>query len=561
MLPFISVANFEKTTIEKADSCFNANNYEKAVEYYNEAIVQIDKSSIEERSEIYIRLGYIYKILENFDDALLVYEKLMAVVKKIKNSDLSIRIKVGYAELLRSLNECQKSKEIIDGIKIDEFISDLKLTTIASYYDRYAAIINQCFGDLEESLVFSEKALVYARKSKSNYHIATSLNEMGYIYEHIRSANAAIPYYEEALKLWGEERFGRYSSNACLNLSRCYNKEKKVELSLFYADKGLKIVGTHNWFRVLVPLYSEKISCLIQSGRWKEAYEVSGLYHDAAISMRSQEWSNKVASVKGELELERKESELLNERTKFEHAETIIEKEREIRRSLIYIIIIVLLLTLVALFFYVKLKRLNSKLKNTLSENDVLLKEVHHRVKNNMQVVSSLLDLQSSFAIDEKSKNALTDSRDRINSLALAHQNLYIEDDLKSINVKNYLEVLIHSVVSREIILNVHIEEGNLEIEKAQALGFVLNELLTNSIKHAWKNLDDEKVIWIKLLRNENEWSFFYSDNGVGVDDKAKFLDSSTFGITLIRSFLKRNLKGSITFGEKPGMNIGFKFK
>jgi len=561
MLPFSMLASFEKTNIEKADSCINEADYKKAIVFYKKALYALDKRSIDERCEIYIRLGYIYKVLENFDDAFLIFEKVHLFEKKIKSYDLWVRTKIGYAELLRSISECEKSKGVLDDLNLELRKDQIKQLTLATFYDRYAAVLNQCFGDLDNALVYSEKALNLSREAKSSFHSATSLNEIGYILEHTTSAKQAIPYYKEALNSWSHKKHSIYSANASLNLSRCYNKMGLLDSALYYAEKGLLIVGENKWHRMLVSLYSEKISCLEQTSKWKEAFAVSWLYHDAVINMRSQEWSKKVASVKGDLELERKELEIINERNKFEHAENVIESERKTRKLLIFIIIVGVILILIALIFSIKHKRLNSKLKNTLSENDVLLKEVHHRVKNNMQVVSSLLDLQSSFAIDEKSKAALINSRDRINSLALAHQNLYIEDDLKSINIKNYLAVLIQSVVSDDVITNVEIDEGNLEIEKAQALGFVLNELLTNSIKHAWKNGAEEKLIWIKLIKEENNWSFYYSDNGVGVQDKVKFLESPTFGVTLIRSFLKRNLKVSISFGEKPGMNISFTFK
>ena len=555
------MASANETALEKADSCFNESNYEEAAIFYKKVLLSIPESQIEDRCSVYLKLGYIYKVLEKFDDAVEIYDRILFIEKRIKNLDLSIRIKIEYAEFLRSINACDKSLEILESIDVANDLEKIDLITQIIYYDRLAAIIVQCKGDnIGTALPYSIKALALARKSKSSYHIATSLNEIGFLKEHLNSPREAITYYLEAIKYWDDKKYRRYSPNACVNIARCYNKLGIIDSTIYFANKGLEIVGDENWFNLLVPLYSEKLSALEQMGRWKEAYEVRWLYHVAALSMRSQEWSDKMATVRGELELEKKEFELMNERAKFENAENVIVAERKIRSLLIFIIVVVLFLILAALFFSYRVKRLNSKLKNTLEENDVLLKEVHHRVKNNMQVVSSLLDLQSSFAVDEKSKAALINSRDRINSLALAHQNLYIEDDLKSINIKNYLQVLVESVVSSDILVNIQIDEGNLEIDKAQALGFVLNELLTNSVKHAWSNEVEEKVIWIKLKKGEKDWSFYYSDNGIGVADKAKFLESPTFGITLIRSFLKRNLKVSISFGEKPGMNIGFTF-
>lgn len=558
-----SQAAIQKMDSEKADSCFNESNYQEASKFYKKTLAAIPKNQIERRCEVYLKLGYIYKVLEDYDEAIQTYDRILYLSKKISNNkDLVVRAKVEYAEFLRSINECQKGIEILEDIQIEKVEDQIDILTRVMYFDRFAAILVQLDADhIEQALPYCYQALTLARLSKSNHHIATSLNEIGYIKEHIASPREAIPYYQEAFKLWDHEKFKRFSPNTCFHLSRCYNKIGKLDSCLYFANIGLEIIGDNDWYRVLVPLYSEKLSALEQLGRWKEAYEVRWLYHVAAMNMRSKEWSDKMADVKGELELEKKESELIKERSKFVEAENVIVNERRIRKLLIFIIGVVLFLIVVAAVFSFKMKKLNSNLKEALAENDVLLKEVHHRVKNNMQVVSSLLDLQSSYALDEKSRDALINSRDRINSLALAHQNLYVEDDLKSIDVKNYLELLIQSVIGADIILHMQIDEGFMDFEKAQALGFVLNELMTNSIKHAWKNENQEKVIWIKLVRIEEEWSFYYSDNGIGVKDKVKFLESPTFGITLIRSFLKRNLKVSLTFGEKPGMNVGFTFK
>src|SRR5690606_8659013 len=147
------------------------------------------------------------------------------------------------------------------------------------------------------------------------------------------------------------------------------------------------------------------------------------------------------------------------------------------------------------------------------------------------------------------------ESRDRINSLALAHQSLYTDEQYDQLEIKKYLEELIQSIKSKDVQLQSDISFGHIDIDKAQALGFVVNELLTNSIKHAWvKKQDEDKLVWIKLRQHEGEWHFYYADNGVGITNKSQFLESPTFGVTLIRSFLRRNLKGTIQFGEKPGM-------
>lgn len=268
-----------------------------------------------------------------------------------------------------------------------------------------------------------------------------------------------------------------------------------------------------------------------------------------------------MAKISAELELEENHELLEQAKRKEQEAQKELTRNRERSRNLFILLVFVFVVVLIISLLIVRLRLQNRRLIDSISERDLLLREVHHRVKNNMQVVSSLLELQSNFAKDDNSRDALVESKDRINSLAMAHQNLYSDGKYDSLEIKEYLNRLINSLTPSEIDLKCDIDPGYLDIDKAQALGFVVNELITNSIKHAWVNEMKDKLIWIKLKYFDNEWHFFYSDNGIGILNKQKFLESPTFGITIIRSFLRRNLKGSLEFGEKPGMNLGFTFK
>jgi two-component system, sensor histidine kinase PdtaS len=432
---------------------------------------------------------------------------------------------------------------------------------LVNYYNRFAALIHQHGNDEKRARKYSMIALRLAREINDLNLIATSLNELGSIEEHQPNIKAAISLYREAMDLWSQLGVNRYTATPCVNIARCYMKLGNIDSLLFYADKGIELVGDQRWTAVSFHLYELKLTGLEAKKDYEGCYQAMRTYNQLVIELKQKDWLDKLAEVTGELELKSKELELREGRSQIRKSNQIISNDRRQQRILLFVLGLIAIATLTITYFLIRIRKVNKELKHANQSKDVLLKEVHHRVKNNMQVVSSLLDLQSNFAHDQSSRDALVSSRDRINSLALAHQNLYLDDEYESINIAVYLNGVVKAVCSKDIQVNTDFIDELLEIEKAQALGFVLNELLTNSIKHAWEHNVKIKMISIKLVRAEGEWFFYYSDNGKGIGNNTMFLESPTFGVTLIRSFLRRNLKGKIEFGEKPGMNISFSFK
>lgn len=217
-------------------------------------------------------------------------------------------------------------------------------------------------------------------------------------------------------------------------------------------------------------------------------------------------------------------------------------QESQLRASLNISILLGLgLLGLLGLLYY--LFQLNQKIKKSESEKDTLLKEIHHRVKNNLQVVSALLTLQSKHLKDEKAISALEEGKGRVNSMALIHQDLYQHDNLKGVNSKDYISKLVKDLLStyhvdqKKIHVDSDIDSIMLDVDTMVPLGLVVNELITNSIKHAFEL---QEAGWIKILLKESNDQLFLEvrDNGKGVEPNV--LESKSFGYSLIRSFARR---------------------
>ncbi len=207
-------------------------------------------------------------------------------------------------------------------------------------------------------------------------------------------------------------------------------------------------------------------------------------------------------------------------------------------------------------------KKANKDLKKQRDEKVVMLQEIHHRVKNNLQIVSSLLRLQSSQFDNKEMILQFQEATNRVSSMALIHEKMYMTEDLSNVDIKNYLNSLF-SDISRSYTVQCNIRyriESNVEnfhLDSLVPLALIFNELITNSIKHAFTD-KKEGEISIKIDRKQdNLTSIIYKDNGMGIDEE---LDKENFGSILIETFADQ-LEGTYSIQNNNGTEYNFEFK
>lgn len=197
----------------------------------------------------------------------------------------------------------------------------------------------------------------------------------------------------------------------------------------------------------------------------------------------------------------------------------------------------------------------------TVKEKDQLLREIHHRVKNNMQIISSLLNLQSENEKDERFLRMIKDSRNRINAMAIIHEMLYATTDFKYTNVNAYVEKLSRSLVASysEITSNfeflIDIDKTlRFDVDRMIPLGLILNEAITNSFKYAFNNKSIEPRVHIVLKEASPEKGFILtiSDNGIGLPPDFDKKDHMNLGMQLI-FLLSEQLDGKLELIKSPG--------
>jgi two-component sensor histidine kinase len=217
--------------------------------------------------------------------------------------------------------------------------------------------------------------------------------------------------------------------------------------------------------------------------------------------------------------------------------------------------------SVVSLLNITERKNAETKIKQSLSEKELLLREIHHRVKNNMQIISSLLNLQRNYIEDKESDNLLQESQGRVKSMALVHEKLYQTADLARINVKEYIRSLtmnlFHSYsVNAGIVLQLDVGNVFFDIDTAVPLGLIINELVSNSLKYAFPN-QEKGVISISLHEKSSngdagEYSLYVKDDGVGFPEDLDFHNTPSLGLQLVNSLVKQ-LDGSIELVNDTG--------
>ncbi|PBQ32120.1 hypothetical protein CNR22_10165 [Sphingobacteriaceae bacterium] len=203
-------------------------------------------------------------------------------------------------------------------------------------------------------------------------------------------------------------------------------------------------------------------------------------------------------------------------------------------------------------------KHVQQRMEFSLKEKEVLLREVHHRVKNNMQVISSILNLQSSYVSDEYALTLLKESQNRIKTMAYIHESLYQNKSFSSVDFSDYVYTLVNNIVqsysasSEKIKLELNIEKVSLSLDSSIPAGLIINELITNAIKHAFPG--EKQGIITFNLRCENNFVFLeLKDNGVGFAPGIDFENSHSLGLQLVNTLIEQ-IEGKLKFKSKKDM-------
>lgn len=202
-------------------------------------------------------------------------------------------------------------------------------------------------------------------------------------------------------------------------------------------------------------------------------------------------------------------------------------------------------------------KQAENEIKKALKEKEMLLKEIHHRVKNNLMIISSLLNLQSSYINDEGARDVFKESQNRAKAMAMIHERLYQSTDLKNIDCGDYIRSLTTDlyytiVVDPERVrLDIDVEDVKIDINTVVPLGLIVNELVTNSMKYAFPG-DESGYVKVELYRKNEKIVLVVSDNGIGFPEDLDYKNTSSLGLQVVNS-LTSQIEGEIKMDRSQG--------
>lgn len=380
-----------------------------------------------------------------------------------------------------------------------------------------------------------------------------------------------------ASKLDSPETF-RDVANCYSAIAAFYAGRKNLEKATYYSNKviGLsnKYDKSYNSQTLMTALY--RIDSL--KGDFRSALSNYKIFKKLSDSLYSISKNKQIEELKIQYETQNQEHEikLLNQES---NLKGVALKKSKMLNSVSIWSLVLLLATVGLLYNRYRLKqrnnvkleikekeisKANSELRHLLDEKEWLLKEIHHRVKNNLQTVISLLNSQSAYLENDMALSAIKNSQHRIHSMSLIHQKLYNSENISTINMPNYIKELVEYLresfsLGQRIRFEVKIDPLELDVAQAVLLGLILNEAITNSIKYAFPD-DRTGMIYITLeAKDEKQYVLTISDNGIGFDPNLNDKKANSFGMSLIRG-LSDDIDGKLTMENDNGTILKIEF-
>lgn len=543
------------------------NKYEASLKLAKNTIKKFKKfTKFEGLGALYLTISEYYYYEHKLKNAL-IYAKIALTIfqnRKYYNgiAECDTFIALVYADL----------ENYTEAIKIIKRLNDLpkEIRFNETYYLRYLLYMAEFHNKSHkyfEAIYYAKKAIEKFKITKLGYYII----EMQLC---IADSYQKLGRNSESYKIikFIERKIHDYASSEDIDPELKYINE--IKSNIFYSQKkydlALITIQKNLLFEEINIETFKKISKIqYKLAMYKEAFENLEIYNDRKIEQFKENQKNNINELQ-EL-YNNKDIEFKLQELKYIKAKNdlLLIKEKNFSNKVI-IILTITLIGLILLFFSYRVKKkvgqilkhkndklivINNLLIKSNKEKEVLLKEIHHRVKNNLQLISSVLYIQSNITPNVSLAEFLDECQSRISSIALIHQNLYMAEDLDKVEFQKYLEVLANSIINTfseigRVDIMIDAKETRLKIETAISLGLIISELICNSIKHAFKNTEKGKITIVIDNLTNIKYRLIIGDNGCNNDEKVN--SSNSIGLELV-NLLVMQLNGKITKLERDG--------
>lgn len=481
-------------------------NYEEAITQFQAANTKgIELNNELIQGQAYTQIGDMQQRLGQKEAALTSLEKGEHLARSIQHSELLFNCLYKKALLLGKLSKYDERSDCLEELK--------EISAGFGTPAKYVGVKKQLFDDLIRAQDYDG---LLAEANELEKYLAKKGAEKNYS---VLLTNKAI---------------------ALLNTNQLLEALEYAKESLALNKKRKNPSAQASSLKTLISVYNAL-------GNYKEAFELQQRVTEINKEIFSDE--NKNAILKAEIR-QKFEKKALQDSLEFVFREERLQTENKTQKQVSsFAVAAVIVLGLLSVFLFISRKTIveqQKKITLSLEEKETLLREIHHRVKNNLQVISSLLRLQIRVTDDQKVKKALNEGQARIESMSLIHQSLYQKENLSGIQMKSYLEKLTKSIFNTyridisNVQLHLEIEDVNLSIDTVVPLGLIINELITNSLKYAFKKQNSGKI-WVCLINKADGLYLQVKDNGIGFPSEViEKRTSKSFGFTLINTFTKK---------------------
>ena len=522
-------------------------------------VLNAAKDKIEDRDLpfLYTQIGYVYERKGLLGRAA---DYAMKSLRLAENLNDKRSIAVAYSDLSNLFWKQSKFNQGLEyGLRSLELFEQRGIHDLDYDFTLYVVGNNlMALEEYEEAMDYYEHAIAIGER----YGFYNNLSD---IYISLVDLQAVLKNYEQA-EIAGRNalKYAELLDNnfmlmrSWLAIGKLQNLQGKYLSALESLSKSIEIATDEFGDEFyLSQAYEGLGKAYAGSHSYKEAYLAFEEYDRLKNAIFTAEADHRISLLQTEYDVAQKESTI-------QVQENQIKKQRS-RQTFISIIAALLLLLLVLLYKTVQSnKRKNNLLELKNEEKEFLLKEIHHRVKNNLEIVSSLLALQSEQITDRKVRDAMQKSQHRVHSMSMIHQKLYQGKSLSVIEMKDYFTNLSNYIIDtfdaqNRISVDCDMQKLELDVDMAVPIGLIVNELLTNSMKYAFPN-GEKGSVTIRLAEKNEHLLLEVNDNGIGKPLSTGNNEGTGFGTQLI-SLLTRQLEGKMSLEVKDGTSVSFEFQ
>ncbi len=478
------------------------------------------------------RIRWVHNYLGDYEKALQFAIETLSIYEKIGDEAGTASALGNLGDVLYSQEKYQESADYFQkSYDLNKKLSRPAEAAVAAQGLGFAYLQLKMF---EKALGFQNEALKIRRERSGPRDVATSLNARGNAFKYLKRYPEALQDYQESLKLARESGFLPLQKVCTSNIGHVYNLLGEFGKALPYLLASQIEIEKDNRLDNMVESQMLIADAYAGLGRFDSAYFFRSRQLVLSDSLLNLENQKTMSELQTRYETNQKEVKIAGQGAEISRQKTVI-----------WFVAGILALVLMGGFF---LFRLNQKLNKRNEEKEFLIKEIHHRVKNNLQVLSSLLHLQSRNIHDEAALDAVREGQNRVDAMGLIHQKLYMGENLAAVEMQDYLQNLGDTLLDsfgldERVKIKYLLYPLHLDVDTAIPLGLIINELLTNSLKYAFPDGRTGEVE-IKLWTDENrKLCLQISDDGAGKPAPADAKNSTGFGSKLVQ-ILSQKLKG-----------------